>query len=142
MRETREINTSLSVLKDCIRGKAEADAAIVLKGAARSNKKFHVPFRQSALTKVLKHVFDPAGVRSCKTVVLACVNPSLVDIGASKNTLRFAEMLRVFVPKVKMGQYDARAPMTWTNIQLREWIDNNVSLGTPCICFVYFMFLC
>ncbi|CAG8978807.1 hypothetical protein HYALB_00012207 [Hymenoscyphus albidus] len=102
MREAREINISLSVLKDCIRGKAQADAR------KSSQKVPHLPFRQSALTKILKHVFDPASKRECKTVVIACVNPSLADVGASKNTLRFAEMLR-----------------------LREWIKENS--GKPAV---------
>lgn len=123
MRETREINASLSVLKDCIRGKADADAVL----GAGGRKKPHVPFRQSTLTKVLKHVFDPAGTASCKTVVVACVNPCLLDVGASRNTMRYAEMLRVFVPKSKAAVYDAEAPMTWSNTQVRAWIDNNVS---------------
>jgi kinesin family protein 2/24 len=99
MRETREINMSLSVLKDCIRGKAMSDALRFSGGQKSQEKKPHVPFRQSALTKVLKHVFDPAGSQPCKTVVIACINPSLGDVGPSKNTLRYAEMLRVFVPK-------------------------------------------
>lgn len=126
MRETREINMSLSVLKDCIRGKADADAALITAGASR--KKAHVPFRQSTLTKVLKHVFDPAGTASCKTVVVACVNPCLLDIGASRNTLRYAEMLRVFVPKTEAAAIDPQVPMTWSNAHLRNWIDNNVSM--------------
>ena len=81
MRETREINTSLSVLKDCIRSKAKADVL-----ASSGLKMPHIPFRQSALTKVLKHIFDPASTRACKTVVIACINPSLADVGPSKNT--------------------------------------------------------
>ena len=100
MRETREINMSLSVLKDCILGKVQLDALIRGGGGPKSKqqKKPHIPFRRSALTRVLKHVFDPAGGRACKTVVVACVNPSLADIASSKNTLRYAEMLRVLVP--------------------------------------------
>lgn len=133
MKETREINASLSVLKDCIRAKVEADAlAAVALTASKSEKmkmkKPHVPFRQSALTKVLKHVFDPAGTRSCKTVVIACVNPSIVDVGASRNTLRYAEMLRVLVPNAKPVANQADVPMTWSNAKLKEWIDNNVSV--------------
>lgn len=93
MRETREINMSLSVLKDCVRGKAECES-LKMRGLAARRKKIHVPIRQSTLTKVLKHVFDPQGKRACKTVVIACVNPSLADVGPSKNTLRYAEMLR------------------------------------------------
>lgn len=94
MRETREINVSLFVLKDCIRGKAQADAQLASEKGSSRSKLPYIPFRQSALTKVLKHVFDPASRRPCKTVVIACVNPSLADVGSSKNTLRFAELLR------------------------------------------------
>jgi kinesin family protein 2/24 len=126
MRETREINLSLSVLKDCIRGKAEAD--VLLNKRKQGTKMPHIPFRRSALTKVLKHVFDPASTRACKTVVIACVHPGLADVGPSKNTLRFAEMLRVTVPVTGKTKLDPLAPMNWTNAQLREWIKENVSL--------------
>ncbi|KAI5358293.1 putative kinesin-like protein [Septoria linicola] len=86
MRETREINMSLSVLKECIRGRAES--------VRNPEKKVHIPVRGSALTRVLKHVFEPGSASESKTVVIACVNPSLADVTASKNTLRYAEMLR------------------------------------------------
>lgn len=134
MRETREINVSLSVLKDCIRGKVEANAAALAalsgpKSERTKVQKPHIPFRRSALTKVLKHVFDPNGMRTCKTVVIACINPSIVDVGASKNTLRYAEMLRVSLPKTgqESAAGDSAAPGTWSNEKLRRWIDQNVS---------------
>ncbi|KAL4891908.1 P-loop containing nucleoside triphosphate hydrolase protein [Aspergillus ambiguus] len=98
MRETREINVSLSVLKDCIRGKAQSDLLGLSQGPKSKQRKPYVPFRQSALTKVLRHVFDPAETRPCKTVVIMCLNPSLADVEQSKNTLRYAEMLRVAAP--------------------------------------------
>jgi kinesin family protein 2/24 len=127
MRETREINISLSVLKDCIRGKTESDILMLSGGPKSKQKKPRVPFRQSTLTKVLKHVFDPASSRACKTVVIACINPSLADVGPSKNTLRYAEMLRVLVPTTSKMEPDPMAIMAWTNAQLKEWIAKNVS---------------
>jgi kinesin family protein 2/24 len=138
MRETREINMSLSVLKDCIRGKVESDA-IALSGIPKSKqKKPRVPFRQSALTKVLKHVFDPTGRRACKTVVIACVNPSLADVSPSKNTLRYAEMLRVLVPtSTAPKESNSMAPMAWTNAQVKAWISRNVRLNN-----LFFVLLC
>ncbi|KAI5255683.1 hypothetical protein E4T42_01718 [Aureobasidium subglaciale] len=84
MRETKENNISLSILKDCIRQRALA---------ASSKKKVHIPVRGSTLTKILKHVFDPEVGQECKTVVIACLNPSLADVSSSKNTLRYAELL-------------------------------------------------
>jgi kinesin family protein 2/24 len=96
MRETREINMSLSVLKDCVCGKAELETRKRRPGVM---KQIRMPVRQSTLTRVLKHVFDPKEGRACRTVVIACVNPSLADVGSSKNTLRYAEMLRVPIPQ-------------------------------------------
>ena len=129
MKEAREINSSLSVLKDCIRGRALADADSFL---GKANKKpAYVPFRQSTLTKTLKHVFDPTSTRSCKTVVVACVNPCLADLGASKNTMRYAEMLRVPMPKAKEVAYSPGMPATWNNDQLRDWIQRNVRPPLP-----------
>ena len=128
MKETREINTSLSVLKDCIRGRAQLDAGL-------SKKKPFMPFRQSALTKALKHVFDPESLRACRTSVIACVNPSYLDVGPSKNTLRYAEMLRVAIPKSDGLKPDPEIPRTWTNEMTREWITKNVS----CISFLLFL---
>ncbi|KAK4141904.1 P-loop containing nucleoside triphosphate hydrolase protein [Dichotomopilus funicola] len=137
MKEAREINSSLSVLKDCIRGRALADVAAATgtftadgKGKAKSAAPApYVPFRQSTLTKTLKHVFDASSGRQCKTVVVACVNPCLADVGASRNTLRYAEMLRVPVPRAKSAAYQPGVPATWNNAQLREWIARNS--GTP-----------
>ncbi|CAP61966.1 uncharacterized protein PODANS_5_1450 [Podospora anserina S mat+] len=128
MREAREINTSLSVLKDCIRGRAMVDLD------PGSGKKAHVPFRQSTLTKTLKHVFDPSpvgGVRGGKTVVVACVNPCLADTQASRNTLRYAELLRVTAGPAgkKVQEYDEKRPVTWGNGEVREWVGKNS--GTP-----------
>lgn len=93
MRETREINMSLSVLKDCIRGKAVLDLLTSSSEPGARQRNPYIPIRRSALTRVLKHVFDPTESRSCKTVVIACLNPSLADVGPSKNTLRYAELL-------------------------------------------------
>ncbi|KAK4032341.1 P-loop containing nucleoside triphosphate hydrolase protein [Parachaetomium inaequale] len=124
MKEAREINSSLSVLKDCIRGRALADAD-AFAGVKPAKKPAYIPFRQSTLTKTLKHVFDPTSARSCKTVVVACVNPCLADIGASKNTLRYAEMLRVAISKPKAAEYSPGVPATWNNDQLRDWIGRN-----------------
>lgn len=118
MRETRDINMSLTVLKDCIRGEAMSDALKRAGGPGSKQKKPHIPLRQSALTKVLKHVFDPVGDRACKTVVIACINPSLADVGTSKNTLRYAEMLRVVLPKTDEARYDTLAPSTWRMAQV------------------------
>ncbi|KAK4443545.1 P-loop containing nucleoside triphosphate hydrolase protein [Podospora aff. communis PSN243] len=142
MRETKEINMSLSVLKDCIRGRAEFDVFAKpgtgsgsgsgpRSGPQRKGKGKkpppRIPFRQSALTKVLKHVFDTStSGRECRTVVIACVNPSLGDVAATKNTLRYAEMLRVEglggASGGSSGKGKGKGVMGWSNGEVREWI--------------------
>ena len=129
MKETRDINLSLSTLKDCIRGRALWS---VNDGTAVGNKKIrgvHIPYRSSVLTKVLKHVFDVQSERSCKTSVLACLTPCAADSGPSKNSLRYAELLRIPIPKAKAVAFKAAVPTTWSNKYLKEWIDENVSIA-------------
>lgn len=126
MKETRDINMSLSTLKDCIRGRAMWN----MTDGVASNKRamnVHVPFRSSVLTKVLKHVFDVKGERYCKTAILACVKPNAADAGPSKNTLRYAELLRVPAPKTKPAPYNINIPSTWSHEALKKWIEKNVS---------------
>jgi kinesin family protein 2/24 len=122
MKDTRDINKSLSVLKDCVRARAQVGADM----NEKAKKDHYVPFRHSVLTKALKHVFDPTAGRQSKTAVIACINPSYLDAAASKNTLRYAEMLRVAVPSPKPVVYDEKAPKTWSNDQLKCWILENV----------------
>ncbi|KAF2428681.1 diatom spindle kinesin 1 [Tothia fuscella] len=132
MKETKEINGSLSTLKDCIRGRATLALATQAGNSAANlaaAKKAHVPFRHSALTKVLKHVFDPLSQRRCKMAVVACVCPSLANIAQGRTTLRYAEMLRVQAPKLGLVEYDSNLPATWDNIQTRAWIQKNS--GSP-----------
>ena len=117
MKETKEINLSLATLKDCIRGRA-------LWGATQKGTKgIHIPYRNAVLTKVLKHVFDIKDERACKTAVLACATPSVVDCGPTKNTFRYAEILRIPVPKPKPIIPMVNTPSTWSNKNLRKWID-------------------
>lgn len=119
MKEAREINKSLSILTDCIRGRAQA--------SIHSSGKLHIPFRQANLTKALKHVFDPDIRRASKTSVVTCINPSFLDGQQSKNTLRYAEMLRVAVPQSNVLKFDEERPITWSNEDAQDWISRNVS---------------
>ncbi|KAL4926206.1 P-loop containing nucleoside triphosphate hydrolase protein [Aspergillus undulatus] len=130
MKETREVNVSLATLKDCIRAMSLMDLS---SGAAKKGTKTYIPYRHSALTKVLKHLFDPDSNQNCKTVILACISPSFLDVGASKNTLRYAQMLRVALPKTKAKatQYDPTVPSTWSNKDVKNYI--KLQSGYPAI---------
>lgn len=118
LRETLEINASLSTLQQCIVAKARVDAGF----------KDRVPFRQSALTKALKHVFDPKSETRCETVMLATVSPCLADVASSRNTLRYAQNCRGIVGQSKAPEFDEKVPSTWSNEQLREWLVDNAGV--------------
>ncbi|KPM34562.1 hypothetical protein AK830_g12010 [Neonectria ditissima] len=120
--ETRQINSSLSVLSSCIQKKAGFDAG---------KKHVRVPFRESALTRVLRHIFDPKAIKQCKMVVLACVAPCLEDVKSTKNTFRYAMDCRGMDAKKKVVLYNPTSPTTWKNKQLKDWIKENS--GTPAI---------
>ena len=122
LKETREINISLSVLKDCICGMADTDTS-----KTTTSKQPYIPFQQSMLTRVLKHMFDPFGNRNCWTAVIACINPSFLDTGATKNTLQYAEMLWFSQPTQKSMGYNPRVPAAWSNKDLRNYIKIQVS---------------
>lgn len=124
MKETKEINTSLSILKDCIRARAQYSLSLSATSTKRAPK-IHIPFRNARLTKVLKAVFDVSGNQACKTVFVGCVSPSVADTGMGRNTLRYAELLKVPVPKGTKGKELDGVPSTWGNSKAREWIAIN-----------------
>ena len=41
------------------------------------------------MTLLLKDAFDIESKRQCKTVMIACVSPSIADVAMSMNTLRY-----------------------------------------------------
>ena len=77
--EGAEINTSLLALKEVIRALATGDSMA------------HVPFRGSKLTQVLKESFVG---ESCRSVMIACVSPSIGDCEQTLNTLRYANRVK------------------------------------------------
>ncbi|KAI8807855.1 P-loop containing nucleoside triphosphate hydrolase protein [Cladochytrium replicatum] len=114
--ETREINKSLAVLKDCIRNRA-------LALTSRGDKHIHIPYRNSKLTVLLKEAFELASRRQCRTVVFANISPSITDNPASLNTLRYVQPLKIDIPRVPVPSGpDPKNPMTWNNTYLREWV--------------------
>ena len=61
MNETKQINASLMALKECIRNRALS--------AANLDKFYHVPYRQSKLTLLLKDAFEVESRRHCKVMM-------------------------------------------------------------------------
>ena len=70
-KQTKEINKSLMCLKDCIRNRALQ--------AMNPTKTFHVPYRNSKLTMILKDSFELRSSKLSKTTIIANVSPSISD---------------------------------------------------------------
>jgi kinesin family protein 2/24 len=77
--EGADINTSLLALKEVIRALATGDSMT------------HIPFRGSKLTQVLKESFVG---KNSRTVMVACVAPSMTNCEHTINTLRYADRVK------------------------------------------------
>ena len=79
-RESNAINKSLLALKECLRG--------LCKGSPTSK----LPFRDSAITRLLEEVLIPQRGRDCETVMLVNVSPGAHLDKKTTNTLRYGQM--------------------------------------------------
>ena len=103
-------------LKECIRNRALA--------AVHPDKVFHIPYRNSKLTLMLKDSFELASTKRCKTLIIANVSSSIADMSMTKNTLRYITPIKVGSTK-KKDQRNLEPsednPATWTNEMLRNY---------------------
>ncbi len=114
VQEAQGINLTLMCLKDCIRNRALASLNV--------DKYFHVPYRSSMLTLLLKEAFEMESRKLCKTVVIATVSPTVADVSQSLNTLRYVTPLKIGqAQKDTKSDFNPKNPANWTNAQLREW---------------------
>lgn len=126
MKETKEINSSLSVLKDCIRARTNAASG----GGGGEKDGIHVPYRRNKLTLLMKDVFDIGCKRLCSTVVIANCSPLVSDIGHTKNTVKYAAPLRVAVSSPSRQEnleLDVFDPALWDNKAIVSWVSTVAS---------------
>lgn len=102
-REGAAINTSLLALKEVIRALDRGSA--------------HKPFRGSKLTQVLKDSFIG---KECRTVMIACVSPTLRDLIHSLNTLRYADRVKEYDSDGR-GCPSAGAPSSGATTAVRSY---------------------
>ena len=88
-REGAEINSSLMTLKACMRAALSASTGAAADGAAR------LPYRQHALTKLLKQSFgsDSGGGGAGRTLLLATLSPSSAVRPTMRSLTGFARFL-------------------------------------------------
>ncbi len=112
--ETRLINASLMALKECIRNRALS--------ATHVDRYYHVPYRQSRLTLLLKDAFEVESHRHCKTVFVACVSPSVADMAMTMNTLRYVAPIKIGEVVGEKTAPNPDNPANWSNAVLKEWV--------------------
>lgn len=105
--QTKLINSSLMALKECIRNRALA--------AKNQDTFYHVPYRLSKLTLLLRDAFALESRRLAKTVVIANVSPSCADISATLNTLKYVAPLKIGQIGVKKTDPNPDNPANWSN---------------------------
>ena len=107
-------------LKDCIRNRALA--------VVDHQNTSHIPYRNSKLTLMLKDSFELESTKHCKTVIIANVSPSVSDLAATKNTLRFIVPIKIGSALKKNLDHlkpDVKNPATWDNKMLRDFLLNH-----------------
>ncbi|KAH9265473.1 hypothetical protein BASA84_001611 [Batrachochytrium salamandrivorans] len=135
IKEGALINSSLMALKECLR-----------KRSGQLSDAKHIPFRNSKLTLMLKDSLNPLSKQPTKTVMIACVAPTIADISHSLNTFRYASTLTCngsddtdsqgshLKPSNNKSSSSATrqsvtTPMAWSVSKLDRWI-NSKSGGT------------
>ena len=78
-RECSDINASLHALKQCVRAHADK---------VRQGGKGHVPYRDAALTRLLRDSFEADGGPECRLVMVGCISPGAADVEHTTSTLR------------------------------------------------------
>eukprot|EP00116_Pleurobrachia_bachei_P002640 sb/3462902/ len=110
LKEGAAINQSLSTLGNVI-------AALADQAAETKGKKSMVPFRDSALTKLLKNALGG----NSKTVMMAAVSPADINYEESLSTLKFAD-------RVKRIKTQASVNESPTEKLIRELREENAKL--------------
>jgi len=123
IKETKAINSSLMTLKECIKNRA--------KSVQDPSTFVHIPFRQTKLMLVMKDAFELESHKLSRTVVFACVAPTLLDQAMTLNTLRYVGPIKQGNHKRMKVEVDPRNPSNWDNGKLRSWLAEAGSAKLP-----------
>ncbi|CCD26864.1 tubulin-dependent ATPase KIP3 NDAI_0I02960 [Naumovozyma dairenensis CBS 421] len=93
--EGANINKSLLALGNCINA-----LCIPTNNTRRRNIRYHIPYRDSKLTRLLK--FSLGG--NCKTVMIVCISPSSSHYDETLNTLKYANRAKEIKTKIIRNQ--------------------------------------
>ena len=92
MKEGCAINKSLTVLGTCI--------SVLADKAMGKGKKDVVPFRDSALTRILQNALGG----NSKTIMICAISPASINYEESVSTLRYADRAKKIVCKAVVNE--------------------------------------
>nr|KAJ3406865.1 hypothetical protein HK105_003466 [Polyrhizophydium stewartii] len=131
LKESAHINSSLMALKECLRKRS---------GSPADAK--HMPFRNSKLTLLLKDSLELNPDVPTKTVMIACVAPTIADVSHSLNTFRYASTLKTTADDsgahgshlkpesaaalAGAAQKPKQTPMAWSKDKLERWLNDKI----------------
>ena len=72
---------------------------------------------------VFQDAFDLESYRQSRTVVVANIAPSVVDISMTLNTLRYAGPIKQGLKNKVREEVDMRNPKHWSNEMLTDWMN-------------------
>jgi hypothetical protein len=90
-------------------------------------KRYHIPYRNSKLTHVIKDSLELKSNKLSKTVIIANISSSVGDLVQTKNTLRYIAPIKIGAKekvKAKITPNDKNNPATWDNAFLSAWVKN------------------
>ena len=103
--ECKHINKSLSCLKNVIKILGE-------------NKRKHIPFRDSKLTRILQDCLGS----NCKTIIITCVSPSIQSFGETLSSLKFGSIAKNVKNFVQINKKVKKKPPS--NLIYKDEIDS------------------
>jgi len=109
LRETKDVNWSLSCLRECVRSAART-------AQGKPSTSF---FRRSKLTLLLRDCFEPG---TC-CIWMGHLSPTSKNLAATRNTLKCAADL-VIVAREERSPV-AAAPQSWSKAQLHAWLQRS-----------------
>ena len=113
LKEAQSINSSLSALGNVIAALSRRGGGLGVASSSRRQRRQHVPFRDSKLTKILQ---DSLSGES-STALIATLGPSPVNLGETASTLLFASRCMQVSSKPVVREVDVDWEGKWRELE-------------------------
>jgi len=121
LRETKEINTSLSCLKDCIRAQYLSQKH---GSSSQKGNSGHIPFRNSKLTMLLRDNFQESRSASSQKLFTTFIAHACSVASCASHTQNTLDYASAILATSRAAKERSRfvGPEKWTTDQVMEWV--------------------